>query len=57
MPDTKLAEAFKAELEALMAKYPTMRLTVNHQISIDEIRPVTPVDVISSSSNNTAEEK
>lgn len=38
--DKTQAELFKAELETLMQKYPTIRLTVNHQISIDEI--VTP---------------
>lgn len=33
------AEHFKIELDALMVKYPTVRLSVTHQVSIDEIKP------------------
>lgn len=35
--DQALAEMFKHELEALMAKYPSMRLEVQHSITIVEL--------------------
>lgn len=43
--DKTQAELFKEELDVLLAKYPTVRLTVAHQIQAEEIKPVEDISI------------
>lgn len=37
--DKTQSELFNEELQALLNKYPTVRLTVAHQIQVEELKP------------------
>ena len=56
MPEETQAVLFKKEIEALLAKYPNVRLTISQEIKINEVPDSAPISPVTPSATTDSGE-